>query len=137
METGAPQPASAVLGHEGMMLPELIGMLRLNSLMFVKRLVIFWWKVLGGGCAVQGCDARRGCVWVDGLVLKSGPEGWSGKLPNAPGLLVGKPAQCRKTGSCKRASPALSHGWLLGVGLQSAGLVHSMQNVTVGHKMQN
>lgn len=36
-----------------MLLP-LIGMLGLNSLMFVKRLVIFWGKVLGprGGGAV-------------------------------------------------------------------------------------
>lgn len=46
----------------------------------------------GGGCATQGCDARRECCVGDGLVLKSSPEGWSGKLPNAPGSLMGKPA---------------------------------------------
>lgn len=55
--TGMPQPASALLGHKGMMLLELIGMLGLNSLMLVNHLMVFWWKVLGlqwwggGGCA--------------------------------------------------------------------------------------
>lgn len=100
------------------MVPELIGMLGLNSLTFVKHLMIFCWKVLGllrggGGCAAQGCNAGRGqCGLMDGWL--SSPKGWNGELPIVPGLLMGKPAPERKTGSCKRASPALSHGWLLG-----------------------
>lgn len=55
---GRPQPASLLLGHEGITLPELTGMLGLNSLMFVKHLV----KGPGlqrGGCTVKSCNARR------------------------------------------------------------------------------
>lgn len=36
------QPASALLGHKEIMLTELIRMLGLNSLMFVKHSVILW-----------------------------------------------------------------------------------------------
>lgn len=72
---GTPQPASAVLGHQGMMLPELIGMLRLNSLMF-KSLVIFWWKVLSLRGEVVAVVLRRAVmpggdvVWVMDWSLK-------------------------------------------------------------------
>lgn len=66
-EMGTPQPASLLL--------ELIGMLGLNSLVLVKHLVMFWWKVLGL-CSgeVWLCNAGLWCweepVWADGPVVK-------------------------------------------------------------------
>lgn len=46
---GILQPASALFGHKGIMLLELIGVLGLNSLMFVKHLMVFG---AGGGVVV-------------------------------------------------------------------------------------
>lgn len=120
-----PQPASVLL--------ELIGMLGLNSLVLVERLVMFWWKVLGqcGGEVWLG-SAGLWCweepVCSDGPVVKVVLKAGMVSCETSP-VTDGKSCLVKDS-----SEPWLAAGLLLGAVLQSTGLVHSMQNIAIGCK---